>query len=64
MKIYNIFSNMPYWNDKENCWIDKDIELWYSVEAGGIQIAGTMPEDIWNKWFDTLKKELTKALGY
>ncbi|MDE6797162.1 MAG: hypothetical protein K2J36_04020 [Ruminococcus sp.] len=64
LKVYNVFSNMPYWNDKENCWTGEDIELWYSVEPSGIQIAGTMPEDIWNKWLDNLKKELTKALGY
>ncbi|MDE5835091.1 MAG: hypothetical protein K2H26_06175 [Ruminococcus sp.] len=55
---------MPYWNDKEICWTGEEIDIWYSVEPSGIQIAGIMPEDIWNKWFDALKKELTKVLGY
>ncbi|MCM1505946.1 MAG: hypothetical protein NC177_02270 [Ruminococcus flavefaciens] len=63
-KIYNTFRNMPYWNENENCWTGDDIDLWYSVEPSGIQIAGTMPENIWNKWYSNLKKELTKALGY
>lgn len=61
-KTYNVFQNMPYWN--ENGWTGEDIDLWFSVEPSGIQIAGTMPEEIWNKWYNTLKKELTKALGY
>ncbi len=57
---------MPYWsgNDNEVNWQGTDIDLWYSVEPGGIQIAGTMPEDIWNEWFSSLKSKLSKALGY
>ncbi|MCM1314870.1 MAG: hypothetical protein NC040_10320 [Muribaculaceae bacterium] len=64
VKIDNIFSNMPYWDEKENCWRGDGIDLYASIEPSGIQIAGTMPENIWNEWYDTLKKELTEALGY
>lgn len=44
-KTYNVFQNMPYWNEKENGWTGEDIDLWFSVEPSGIQIAGTMPEE-------------------
>ena len=65
-KICDVFKNMPYYNENEylHCWVGEGIDLSASVEPGGIQLAGTMPENIWNNWFDTLKKELTKALGY
>ena len=45
-------------------WIGKDIDLWASVEPGGIQIAGTMPDHIWEEWYSLLKKRLTEVLGY
>jgi hypothetical protein len=38
--------------------------LWASVEPGGIQIAGEMPEDIWEEWYSLLKGKLSEALGY
>lgn len=65
-KIVDVFRNMPYWNENENFpnWTGDGIDLYASVEPSGIQIAGTMPQDIWNKWFDTLKKALTEVLGY
>lgn len=57
---------MPYWNvnDKEIKWTGNDIDLWASVEPSGIQIAGIMPETIWNEWYDSLKRKLTQSLGY
>lgn len=45
-------------------WIGKDIDLWASVEPGGIQIAGTMPQDIWDDWYNSLTQKLTALLGY
>ena len=33
----------------------------YGIEPSGIQIAGTMPDEI---WYDELKDKLTVALGY
>ncbi len=65
-KINKVYKSMPYWagNDKEVRWIDKDIDLIASVEASGVQIAGTMPDHIWNEWYSSLKCKLTKALGY
>lgn len=65
-KIYMVYVSMPYWSGDKNRpqWIGKDINLWASVEPSGIQIAGTMPEDIWEKWFDSLKRKLTELLGY
>jgi len=57
---------MPYWagTDQGPRWIGDEIDLWASVEPGGIQIAGTMPEDIWETWYPKLKADLTAALGY
>lgn len=64
--IDEVYKSMPYWagNKKEPRWIGEGIDLWASVEAGGIQLAGTMPQEIWEYWYDALKSKLTKALGY
>lgn len=65
-KISKIYSSMPYWAGNENGprWIGSDIDLWASVEPSGIQIAGVMPDDIWEGWYTLLKQKLTDALGY
>lgn len=65
-KVENVYKSMPYWagNDNEAKWVGDDIDLWASVEPGGIQIAGTMPENIWNEWYNSLKNKLSEALGY
>lgn len=65
-KISEVYKSMPYWagNEKEVKWIGKEIDLWASVEPSGIQIAGTMPDHIWNEWYRSLKHKLTEALGY
>lgn len=65
-KIGEVYASMPYWAGNKNGpqWTGEDINLWASVEPGGIQIAGTMPNDIWEEWYDMLKDKLTKALGY
>ncbi|WP_333651628.1 hypothetical protein [Lacrimispora sp.] len=49
-KISEVYKSMPYWagNEKEVKWIGKKIDLWASVEPSGIQIAGTMPDHIWD----------------
>lgn len=62
-KVYQI---MPYWYGYEPgpIWKGKDIDLWASVEPSGLQIAGTMPDDIWDTWYPLLKERLTKVLGY
>lgn len=65
-KIGEVYESMPYWSGNDNGpeWIGANINLWASVEPSGIQIAGTMPEDIWNEWYSNLKSKLSKALGY
>lgn len=65
-KIREVYESMPYWsgNDREVKWLGENINLWASVEPSGIQIAGTMPDEIWNSWYDSLKQKLTIALGY
>lgn len=65
-KINMIYSSMPYWAGSKNepRWTGEDIDLWASVEPSGIQIAGKMPDDIWDKWYHLLKIRLTEALGY
>lgn len=65
-KIGEVYASMPYWSGNENepQWIGKDIELWASVEPSGIQISGTMPNEIWEDWYYILKNKLTTALGY
>ena len=65
-KIGAVYKSMPYWagDDKGSKWIGENVDLWASVEPSGIQIAGTMPEEIWKEWYNRLKNELTKALGY
>ena len=51
-------------NDRGPKWAGENIDLWASVEPGGIQIAGVMPEDIWKTWYHKLKTDLSSALGY
>ena len=65
-KIDRIYESMPYWAGSKNGpqWIGTDIDLWASVEPSGIQIAGIMPDDIWEEWYCLLKERLTEALGY
>lgn len=65
-KISDVYRSMPYWSEAEQGakWIGEGIDLWASVEPGGIQVAGTMPDDIWEEWYGELKGKLTAALGY
>lgn len=65
-KIGEIYRSLPYWSERTEgpSWIGPDIDLWASVEPSGIQIAGTMPEEIWEDWYSNLKEKLTAALGY
>ena len=65
-KIGQVYQSMPYWagTSQGARWTGGGIDLWTSVEPGGIQLAGVMPEDIWEKWYPELKKKLTEALGY
>ena len=65
-KIGEVYKSMPYWDGGKNIphWCGEDTDITASVEAGGIQITGTMPENIWAEWYSILKERLTKALGY
>lgn len=66
IKIGKVFSYMPYWCGYANepKWIGDNINVWASAEPSGLQIAGTMPEDIWNAWYAKIKEKLAEALGY
>lgn len=61
-----VYQTMPYWAEGEAYprWLGNGIDLSASVEPSGIQICGTMPEDIWEEWYALLKERLTDALGY
>ncbi|MBR1592774.1 MAG: hypothetical protein IJ666_07180 [Ruminococcus sp.] len=66
-KISAVYKSMPYWDSDEKSlphWCGEGINLTASSEPGGIQISGTMPENIWAEWYKTLKEKLTNALGY
>jgi len=65
-KIEVVFSEMPYWEgcDVAYCWRGDNIDLEVSVEPGGLNICGEMPESIWNEWYEMLKRNLSAALGY
>lgn len=65
-KIGAVYRSMPYWDDTAGFphWTGEGIDLCTSAEPGGIQIMGTMPEDIWDTWFSELTAKLTDALGY
>lgn len=65
-KIDEVYQSMPYWagNGDGVRWTGEGVDLWASVEPGGIQIAGAMPKEIWDEWYASLKNKLTKALGY
>ena len=64
--IGRVYQSMPYWagNSQGPAWKGPEIDLWASVEPGGIQIAGAMPQDIWDSWYPELKAKLSAALGY
>jgi len=65
-KVVQVFRTMQYCDDSEKmpCWKGENIDLWYSVEPSGLQIAGTMPDGIWHVWYEELKHKLTDVLGY
>ena len=65
-KVGGVYQSMPYWagNVRGPRWTGGEIDLWASVEPGGLQIAGVMPEEIWREWYGWLKAALTGALGY
>ena len=65
-KIGRVYQSTPYWAGTVQGpkWSGRDIDLWASVEPGGLQIAGTMPDDVWANWYQNLKTALTAALGY
>ena len=66
-KIGEVYHSMPYWYGYDEycpCWRGDNIDIIASVETSGIQIAGTMPDDIWEEWYGELKRKLTEALGY
>ncbi|MDE7262075.1 MAG: hypothetical protein K2N78_08480 [Oscillospiraceae bacterium] len=64
-RVGNVYRAMPYWAGTTPAkWIGEDIDLWASVEPGGVQIAGIMPENIWEKWYHDLKANLSAELGY
>lgn len=58
-KIGMVYSSMPYWTGNKNGprRTGEDIDLWASAEPSGIQIAGKMPDDIWEEWYCLLKKD-------
>ena len=65
-KIGKVYESMPYWSSYD-CgphWKGDDIDLVASVEPGGLQIYGTMPDDIWTEWCSDLIKRLSEAVGY
>lgn len=64
--VNEAFRSMPYWSAHE-CGIralGANIDLVASIEPSGLQISGIMPDEIWSKWFEDLKHNLTNALGY
>lgn len=71
-KVMDVFRSMPYWTDDEgkikDClfWYDEEqcVELYCSVEPGGVQISGLMMYELWRKWYPKLKNELTAVLDY
>lgn len=66
-KIGSVYHSMPYWAENyivSPCWKGDNIELFACAQPDGIQISGTMPEDIWEDWIKLLKSKLTEALGY
>ena len=66
--IGEVYRSMDYWCGYENdgcpSWKGDNIDLCTSVEPGGVQISGEMPDEIWNRWYDQLKSRLSKKLGY
>ena len=66
--IGEVYRSMDYWCGNENggcpSWKGDNIDLCASVEPGGIQISGEMPDEIWNQWYGELKSKLTLKLGY
>ena len=65
--IGEIYKSMPYWIGYKNGphWGNgTDIDLTASVEPGGLQVYGTMPDDIWSEWYKELTDKLSAALGY
>lgn len=59
---------MPYWagTDAQGVptWRGKGVDLEASVEPSGLQIAGSMPDELWSMWRNDLTQRLTNLLGY
>lgn len=66
--IEEVYISMDYWCGYENggcpSWRGRNIDLYASVEPGGIQISGECPDEIWIKWYNELKSKLSIKLGY
>lgn len=65
-KLGEVYASMPFWAGGEMgpSWKAENIDLAVSVEPGGLQIYGEMPEEVWESWYFELKEKLTTALGY
>ena len=66
--IGEVYRSMDHWcgYDDGDCpsWKGEGIDLYASVEPGGIQLCGEMPDEIWNKWYGELRAKLSEKLGY
>ena len=65
-QIEAAYASMPYWCGAEDGprWVGEGIDLRASVEPGGIQLFGAMPQEIWASWFPLLKQKLGDVMGY
>lgn len=66
-KIGEVYSSMPYWDAESDSphWTNaENIDVYASVEPSGIEISGSMPKDVWEEWYASLKNRLTEALEY
>ena len=66
--IGEVYRSMDHWYGYENggcpAWKGDNIDLCASVEPGGLQISGEMPDEMWDKWYIELRAKLSDKLGY
>ena len=71
-RLWELYTEMPGWRtpcpeEYSPCWFGPEgggKGLAASVEPGGLQISGEMPEEEWSQWLALFKERAGEIMGY